>query len=116
MPRKITPYSLKPWRAVTAALVIAAPLLAYQHLSASPAFAQTSAAATASSGGLEKEEQLRKKEQQKYVREHSDPSGKVPSGAYIQGMEHVRQMKVAPHIGAKPLGETPAVSTNPANK
>jgi hypothetical protein len=115
MPRKITPYSLKPWRAVTAALVIAAPLLAYQHLGARLAFAQTSAA-TAASGGLEKEQELRKKQQEKYVREHSDPSGKVPSGAYIKGMEHVRQMKVAPHIGAKPLGESPANSTNPANK
>jgi hypothetical protein len=69
-----------------------------------------------SAQGLRDEEQLRKKHQQEYIRRHSTPSGK-PAGseAYIKGMEHVRRMKVAPSIGAQPLGEaTPAASSTKA--
>jgi hypothetical protein len=61
--------------------------------------------ATPQSQGLRNEQEIRKKRQQEYIREHSDPSGKVRPDAYVKGMEHVRQMKVAPQIGAKPVGE-----------
>ena len=58
------------------------------------------------SKGLQFERERREEEQQQYLREHSDPSGKVRPEAYVKGIEHVRRMKVAPYIGAKPIGET----------
>lgn len=63
------------------------------------------------SGGLENDEERREEEQQEYTREHSDASGKVNPKAYVKGIEHVRQMKVAPHIGAKPLSAASPAST-----
>jgi len=65
----------------------------------------------ASSQGLRNEQEERHKRQQEYIREHSDSSGKVRPGAYAKGIEHVRQMKIAPYIGAKPLGEASPTST-----
>lgn len=64
-----------------------------------------------SSEGLKTEQELRKQQQQEYVREHSDPSGKVRPDAYVKGIEHARHMKVAPFIGAKPIGESSPAST-----
>jgi hypothetical protein len=66
-------------------------------------------AATGQPEGLRNEQQLRKQRQQEYTREHSDPSGKVRPDAYVKGIEHARQMKVAPYIGARPLGEASPV-------
>ena len=63
------------------------------------------------SDGLKNEQQERKEEQQEYIREHSDASGKMHSDAYVKGMEHVHHMKVAPYIGAKPLGEASPTSS-----
>jgi hypothetical protein len=63
------------------------------------------------SEGLKNEQQERKEEQQEYIREHSDASGKMHPDAYVKGMEHVRHMKVAPYIGAKPLGEASPTSS-----
>ncbi len=62
--------------------------------------------ATGQPQGLRNEQEIRKKQQQEYTRQHSDPSGKVRPDAYIKGIEHARQMKVAPYIGAPPPGET----------
>ena len=64
-----------------------------------------------SSDGLKTKQELRKQRQQEYVREHSDPSGKVHPDAYVKGIEHARHMKVAPSIGAKPIGESSPAST-----
>lgn len=64
------------------------------------------------SEGLRSEQELREQHQREYIREHSDPSGKVRPEAYRKGMEHVRGMKVAPYIGAKPLGEATPTPTN----
>lgn len=58
------------------------------------------------------EQELREQHQREYIREHSDPSGKVRPEAYRKGIEHVRDMKVAPYIGAKPLGEATSTATN----
>jgi len=55
--------------------------------------------------GLQNEQEERQKEQKEFMREHSDPSGNIRPDAYRKGIEHVRHMKVAPYIGAKPLGE-----------
>ena len=63
------------------------------------------------SEGLENEQEERQKQQKEYIREHSDRSGKVDPHAYVKGIEHVHHMKVAPYIGAKPLGETSPTST-----
>jgi hypothetical protein len=62
------------------------------------------AAATPAPKGLQNEQEILKKQQQEYNREHTNASGKLPADAYVKGIEHVRQMKVAPYIGAKPLG------------
>jgi hypothetical protein len=64
------------------------------------------------SNGLRFEQERREEHQREYVREHSDPSGNVRPEAYVKGIEHVRRMKVAPYIGAKPLGEATATPTN----
>src|SRR5271169_3171800 len=69
------------------------------------------AARPAPSEGLENEQEERQKEQKEYIREHSDRSGKVDPHAYVKGIEHVHHMKVAPYIGAKPLGEASPTST-----
>lgn len=63
--------------------------------------------------GLRNEKKFREQRQKEYVRQHSDSSGKVRPEAYLKGIEHVRQMKVAPYIGAKPLGESPAKPAGP---
>ncbi len=84
-----------------------------------PLGAVASGASTATPGaeGLRNEQQILKQRKQEYLREHSDPSGKVPRGAYVKGIEHVRQMKVAPYIGARPLGQaSPTASSNPKTK
>ena len=67
---------------------------------------------SAQSNGLGSEQERREEHQREYVREHSDPSGNVRPEAYVKGIEHVRRMKVAPYIGAKPLGEATATPTN----
>jgi hypothetical protein len=61
--------------------------------------------------GLENEQEERQEMQKEYVREHSDASGKVDPKAYVKGIEHARQMKVAPYIGAKPVGAASPAST-----
>lgn len=87
-----------------AVLLLLAALLA-------PLGAGASAAATATPGaeGLRNEQQILKRRQKEYLREHSDSSGKVPKDAYVKGIEHVRQMKVAPYIGARPLASPTSV-------
>jgi hypothetical protein len=64
------------------------------------------------SEGLRLEQERREQRQREYIREHSDPSGNVRPEAYVKGIEHVRGMKIAPYIGAKPLGEA---TPTPAN-
>jgi hypothetical protein len=66
---------------------------------------------SAQSNGLRFEQERREQDQREYVREHSDPSGNVRPEAYVKGIEHVRRMKVAPYIGAKPLGEATPTPT-----
>lgn len=61
--------------------------------------------------GLGNEQEERREMQKEYVREHSDASGKVDPKAYVRGIEHARQMKVAPYIGAKPVGAASPAST-----
>ena len=63
------------------------------------------------SEGLRNEQEEREKEQKEYIREHSDASGKVHPEDYVKGIEHARHMKVATHIGAKPLGEASPAPT-----
>jgi hypothetical protein len=67
---------------------------------------------SAQSNGLRSEQERREEHQREYIREHSDPSGKVRPEAYLKGIEHVRGMKVAPYIGAKPLGQATPTPTN----
>src|SRR5579875_1697657 len=73
------------------------------------AAAADSSAASASPQGLRNEQEILRKRQKEYVREHSNPAGKVPTDAYLKGIEHVRKMKVAPYIGARHLGEATPV-------
>jgi hypothetical protein len=72
----------------------------------------TQSARPEESEGLRFEQEQREQHQREYIREHSDPSGKVRPEAYVKGIEHVRGMKVAPYIGAKPLGNATPTPTN----
>jgi len=94
---------------IVVAAFVAFMLLAPAGVRANPTV--SAAAQPAPSQGLQNEQEQRHKRQQEYIREHSDRSGKVHPDAYSKGIEHVRQMKVAPYIGAKPLGEASPTST-----
>ncbi len=70
--------------------------------------AQPPAAAVGSPRGLENEQELRKKHQEEFLKQHSDASGKVRPDLWRKGVQQQKQMQVAPYIGAKP-----AVSASP---
>lgn len=48
---------------------------------------------------------------ERFLKEHTDASGKLRPDLWRKGVEHQQHMKVAPYIGAKPLGSA-AHSTN----
>jgi hypothetical protein len=77
---------------------LAVSLVVLLGVSAIPmAFAQTSNA----QDQAQKHQQVREKQQQKFLREHSDASGRPRPDLWRQGMEHARQMPVAANIGAR---------------
>ena len=64
-------------------------------------------------GGLEGEKKLRELSRKEFNRQHSDATGTVRPDLQRKLIEHVRQMKVAPSIGAVPES---AAATAPAKK
>jgi len=64
--------------------------------------AQPPVAAVGSPRGLENEQELRKKHEKEFLKQHSDASGKVRQDLWRKGVQRQKQMQVAPYIGAKP--------------
>jgi hypothetical protein len=84
------------------------------------AFADPAAATSATSDSnlteaqqtsREKMERLQLKQKQ-FLDEHEDASGKLRPDLWRKGVEQQKQMKVAPYIGAKPLGSTTTSKKN----
>ena len=50
--------------------------------------------------------------QKQFLDEHNDASGHLRPDLWRKGVEQQRQMKVAPYIGAKPLGSTTTSKNN----
>jgi hypothetical protein len=97
--------------ALAALALFAAPFLgSVASADAAPPATLAAPVAPGAPTGLRDEQRLRMQHQQEFLREHSDASGKIHPDAYVKGMEHARHMKVAPYIGAKPLGEASRTS------
>jgi len=55
---------------------------------------------------------LREVQQQQFLKDHADASGNVSPEQWRKSVEQQQQMKVAPYIGAKPLGQTSKSQNN----
>ena len=85
-----------------------------------PAFADAAAATSATSNSdlttaqktsSEKMERLKLRQKQ-FLDEHKDASGNLRPDLWRAGVEQQKQMKVAPYIGAKPLGQATTSKNN----
>jgi photosystem II stability/assembly factor-like uncharacterized protein len=65
--------------------------------------------------GVKEEQQRHEALKAKYVREHSDPSGRIRPDLWRKGMKHVARMPTAPHIGIAGPASAPhlAAATHP---
>lgn len=110
-----------PRSAVTASLSIAlATMLGVTGAvvcSGSVALADPSSAGTRPArpvGGESVKVHLRKMQQQEFLREHSDASGKARPDLWRAGVEQQKQMQVAPYIGWHPGSDSTKKSSSTA--